>query len=131
MAITQIAAFPDEPQHTMTIAWGDKQVRLRLTWRQRLASWYLDIFELDDGEGGDAVAIARGRRVSPRWLPLLGLRPIGLPGDPVLVVDGGVGSDPFPRSELGVSVRKLLIDLADFPATAAAFPDLTVTIAGP
>lgn len=128
MAINQIAAFPEEPQHTMTITWGDKQVRLRLTWRNRTGSWYLDIFELDDGEEAGP-AIVRGRRISPRWLPLLGLRPVGLPVDPILLIDGGVGSDPFLRSDLGGAVRKLLVNVADFPDVPDTSPDLTITIA--
>lgn len=126
MAVSQIAAFPDEPQHFMTIAWGDRQVRLSFTWRNRTGSWYLDVFELDDTEVG--AAIVRGRRVSPRWAPLAGLRSVGLPQSPVLVIDGGVGSDPFPRSELGLSVRALLVDVADFPSPPDPL-DLTVTVA--
>lgn len=126
MASTQIAAFPDEPQHSMTITWGDRQVRARFTWRNRTASWYLDVFELDDGEEG--AALVRGRRVSPRWAPLAGLRVVGLPQSPILVIDAAPGADPFPRSELGQSVRALLVDAEDFPEAVVAFPDLTVVI---
>jgi len=127
LTISQIAAFPDEPQHLMTIAWGDRQVRVRLTWRNRTASWYLDVFELGDGEQTGA-ALVRGRRVSPRWAPLAGLRVVGLPQSPILVVDAAVRSDPFSRSELGRSVRNVLVDADDFPPVVVAFPDLLVTI---
>lgn len=123
----QIASFPDEPQHSLTVAWGDKQVRLRLTWRERVAAWYLDIFELDDAEG-EGAAITRGRRVSVRWGPLTGLRPVGLPSDPALIVDGGEGGDPYLRSALGDAVRLLLVGLDEFPTPDTGTPDLTVTI---
>jgi len=128
VAIEQIAAFPNEPQHPMTVTWGDRQVRLRFTWRNRTRSWYLDIFELDDGEEtGDA--IVRGRRISPQWFPLIGLRPVGLPQDPILIVDGG--PDPYLRSDLGEGVRALLVGLDDLPPVTVTSPNLTVTIQAP
>jgi hypothetical protein len=119
--------FPDLPQHTITTTWGDKQVRLRLTFRDRTSSWYLDIFELDD------TPIVLGRRVSPKFAPLLGLGLGGegvgtLPRDRELVVDGP--ADPYPRRDLGEVVQLILLTDAEVAAAQAANPptDLGVTV---
>lgn len=106
----QFVLFPDLPQFTETTTWGDRQVQLRLTFRSRTASWYLDIFELD------STPIVFGRRVSPRFAPLLGLGFGGeqLPRDRELFTDGP--TDPYARSDLGEILRLLLLsdeELAD------------------
>ena len=105
-----IPAFVEFPSHTMTITWGDRQLRIRFIWRERTASWYFDVFELGDDNATTGDAIVLGRRVSPRWIPLLGLIPVGLPLDVVAFVDAGIGSDPYLRSDLGDAVRLLLLD---------------------
>jgi hypothetical protein len=120
---TLIPAFVEYPQHWMTVAWGDRQLRIRQTWRQRNNAWFLDIFDLGDSTGDPNATgspIVLGRRISPRFAPLLGIVPEGLPLDPIPVVDGGIGSDPYARSDLGETIRLLLISRAEVAALRAA-----------
>lgn len=132
----QLAAFVDQPQHLQTITWGDAaaggvQVRVRLTWRERVAAWYLDLFEpAGVAEAGTASAvgppIVLGRRVSPRFAPLLGLVLEGLPSprEAFAFVDAPIRSDPYLRSDLGEVVRLLLLDDAEIAAALATLvPD--------
>jgi hypothetical protein len=143
----QVAVFPDLPQHVQTLTWGDVQVRVRFTWRQRTASWYLDIFETAGvAEAGVVGAlgapIVTGRRISSRWAPLLGLAPVGLPlsREVFAVVDGAVRSEPYRRSDFGASteqgtLRLLLLDEAEISAIVDLITDptdsLIVVLAGP
>jgi hypothetical protein len=136
----QVAVFPDLPQHTQTLTWGDRQVRLRFTYRQRLGSWYLDIFETaGPAEAGVVGAlgppIVLGRRISARWAPLLGLAPEGLPlsREVFAVVDGAVRSEPYRRSDFGASteqgtLRMILLDEEEIDAVADLITDPTATL---
>ena len=117
----QLASFPDYPQHTFTTTWGDISAKVRLTWRERLGSWYLDIFDEDDN------AIVTGRRVSPRFLPLAGLALVGLPDDVLPYIDAGVRSDPYQRSELGDSVRLILLAESEL-VQATVVDDVIVSV---
>ncbi len=118
----QYTLFPDLPQHTITTTWGDRQVKIRLTFRDRMSSWYLDIFELDD------TPIVFGRRVSPQFAPLLGLAFGGeqLPRDRELLIDGP--SDPYERSELGEIVSLILVSDAELAAIAPPPTDFDITV---
>jgi len=115
----------------MTVAWGGVQVRLRFTWRQRLGAWYLDIFELADvAEAGVAGAvgdpIVLGKRISPRWAPLLGLVPwpqLPPSREVFAVVDGLVGGDPYRRTAFGEAVRLLLLDEDEVTEAIGAIVD--------
>lgn len=126
----QIPAFVEFPSHTMTITWGNRQLRLQFIWRERLNAWYFSLFEPASGVVTDPVAvgdpIVTGRRVTPRWIPLFGLIPVGLPLDVFPIVDGGIGSDPYRRADLGGGpddpIRLLLLDEDEFPP--APDPDL-------
>ena len=123
---TLIPAFVEYPQHWMTITWGDRQLRARQTWRARTGAWYLDLFDLGDQTGDPNATgnpIVLGRRISPRFAPLLGLVPVGLPLDPIPVVDAGIGSDPYRRSGLGAEVRLLLVTKAEIRAIRTASTD--------
>jgi hypothetical protein len=107
----------------MTVSWGARQLRVRQTWRERTGSWYLDVYDLGDETGdptstGDPIVL--GRRISPRFPPLLGLVPEGLPLDPIPVIDAGIGSDPYQRSDLGEAVRLLLVTREEIDEAAAA-----------
>lgn len=119
------AVFDQLPQYTQTIVWGERQVRFRLTWRERTGSWYIDIFELDD-----VTLVVAGRRVSALWVPLTGLA-LGdsLARDRELYVIAGFGTDPFPRADLsqGGPVQLILI-LDDELPEVVEDPNLAVTV---
>ncbi len=133
----RIAVFPESAQHTQTITWGDRQVRLRLTYRQRLASWYMDVYELPgdavrglSGEVGDP--IVTGRRVSVRWPALLGLAPEGLPRtrEVLFLVVGPIRGEPYVRAELGAGIQLYLFGEDEIPAQSAGpASSLTVVLA--
>ena len=131
----QVAVFPEHPQHIQTLTWGDTQVRVRFTWRQRTAAWYMDVFEPADGTVPGAIfgdPIVTGRRISPRWAPMIGLSVEGLPliGEVLAVVDAPVGGDPYLRSDFGDLVRLLLVPESEIPAAAdPATASLTATMA--
>lgn len=120
-----IEVFNEIPQITQTIVWGETQVRVRLTFRERVGSWYVDIFEQDG-----TTPIILGRRVSPRWAPVeaYGLAD-RLSRTVVFVVDGPTGSDPYDRTEVQTDgpVRLLLVDLDEFPPDLVT-PALTVEL---
>ena len=119
----RVRSFPDLPQHTQTVTLGDAQYRLRLTWRERPAAWYLDILALDD------TLIVAGRRLSPQFSPTLGFVLESGP-DGLLYVRGTF--DPYPRQALGQT-----IDLFRFADSELTDPDppaddgVVVTLSGP
>lgn len=120
-----LAVFEQLPQHTQTIVWGERQVRFRLTWRERTGSWYIDIFELDD-----VTLIVAGRRVSALWVPLTGLA-LGdsLARDRELYVIAGIGADPFPRADLNQDGPvQLILILDDELPPVVEDPNLAVTV---
>lgn len=81
--------FHDVPSHRYTVALDGVQYEVRLVYRARTASWYLD---LRDEQGADLVL---GRRLSPGASPVSGLITNGPPGALV-----AFGADPYARNEL-------------------------------
>lgn len=81
--------FHDFPQHTYTVALDGVQYELGLTYRERTASWYLDLW---DEQGA---ALLRGRRLSPNWSPQAGVITGGPPG-----LLAAFGRDPYDRYEI-------------------------------
>lgn len=121
----QIATFQEFPQFSQQVVIGGVEMRLRITYRSRLASWYLDAFDLDDAP------IVTGRRLSPGFVPMLGLAletidPPALPEDVVWYV---VGPADYVREDLGDTLGLFIIDRADLPATPATGDAVTVTVA--
>ena len=110
-----LATFPAEPDTTQTVTLGDAQYRVRLYYRPRLESWYVDIFTLD------GVALARGRRVSPGWDLLTGLLG-GLPSGHLLIS----GDDPYDRFMLGERVRLTWYETSEVPTPAPSSLRITV-----
>lgn len=104
MAWERITTFYDQPQHRQTVTLDGTEYQIRLTYRRRLASWYMDLY---DAEG---TAIALGRRLSPGWSPINGVIAEG--GPPGLFLVKGV--DPYKRDE----VELYYIPLAQIPAPA-------------
>lgn len=101
-----LPAFPEAHEHSYQTELNGAAVRLRLTWQERTASWYLDLLNADTG-----AAIVTGRRVSPLRAPVAGLGLADVVGrDEVLVVDG---ADPYGRLDLADSLRMLLIEVTE------------------
>ena len=114
-----LPGFPDLPAHRLRVTLGARTYDLRLTWRERPASWYLDLWTTD------GTPIALGRRLTPGWDPILGL---GIEDSPD---DGGFllvrGPDPYQRSDLGGSLRLVWMDAAEMAAgVTAEDPGFTV-----
>jgi hypothetical protein len=91
-----LPTFTDVPQATYTVELAGTKYNLRLTWRPRLASWYMDVFDVDD------VPIALGYRVTPEsvWRKL--------------IPDGfflAVGPDPYLREHLGQTLLPMYVEV--------------------
>lgn len=110
--IGQLPAFPDQPEHTYTIALDGTTYRVRLVWRARSASWYLDLY------AEDGTALLLGRRVSAGWAPVASARE-GMP--PGLVY--ALGLDGYAQLDLGAALRLLYLSGADLPAPAPSAED--------
>ena len=116
--ISELATFPDLPQSTQTVTLAGVQYRVRLTWRPRTNSWYLDIYTLEE------VAIALGRRLSPGWGPLIGLLPEGAPAGLFYVR----GPSTYIQGSLGSDVKLLFYETADLPSAPVDSDPLTITV---
>lgn len=79
----------ENPSHRYTTPLEGVQYEFRLTYRDRTASWYLDMW---DAQGNLLLA---GRRLSPNWSPQRGMITNGPPGGLF-----AVGSDPYARDEI-------------------------------
>jgi len=90
-----LPAFPVQPQHTARVTLGDAEFTVRLTWRARTASWYIDLYDADGAE------LLVGRRVSARGSLWLGMRVPGLPDGELFVS----GLDGYARNDLGGKVE--------------------------
>lgn len=62
--IQQIHSAAVFSQFDLTMQLGPTKLRLRMTYRERTASWYLDIYELN------GTPLLLGRRLTPTWSPL-------------------------------------------------------------
>ena len=85
----RLPIFSEVPAHTYTIALDGVQYEIRLVYRARTASWYLDLRD----ENG--VELVLGRRLSPGSSPTGGVIVDGPPG-----VIAPFGADPYDRHEL-------------------------------
>ncbi|MFU8802627.1 MAG: phage baseplate plug protein [Bradymonadaceae bacterium] len=100
----QLRAFPNLPNHTMTVRLGGITFRYRRTYRPRLRAWYVDIFNQD----GNPVLI--GRRINPEW-SLQGSLPVEeIPG--IIFVRGPEG---YTREELGRDLVEIFIPTDELP----------------
>jgi len=81
--------FHEIPAHSYTVALDGVQYEVRLVYRLRTESWYLDLMD----ENG--LALLLGIRLSPNSSPNAGLIVTGPPG-----VLFAFGADPYARNEL-------------------------------
>jgi hypothetical protein len=119
----QISTFPNQPSSLQTVTLGGVSVRLRLTWRQRMQAWYLDMESLS------GTPMLSGARLSPGWGPGAGLMQ-GVAGAP----DGIFyvrGQDGYSRMDLGVNLILEWVSRAELEGAAPASSTndgLTVTL---
>lgn len=114
--------FPENPSNTSIQTWGDRQVRLRMTYRERMSAWYMDLFD------ADGVALAVGRRVSPSYAPLLGLGLEGfnLPRGRFLIFVGPV--DPYAKEALSDTLDGILLTQEEVDAAQSDTGTFETTI---
>lgn len=120
----KIATFQEQPQFSQQVAVGGLELRLRMTYRQRLASWYLDALDLDDAP------IVVGRRLSPGFPPFYGLalETIAPPALPAGVIWYVMGPENYVREDLGDTLTLITIGLAELPAAVATGDDVVVVV---
>lgn len=118
--ITATATFPNEPQHSEEITFGQVQVRARFSWRPRLQAWYLDLYDTDRNP------ILLARRLSESSDPTFGhALSAELDRDVFTLVQG---PSPYQREDLGARLMLLLIPRDDLPeGTTVTYP-LTITV---
>jgi hypothetical protein len=88
-------AIAELPCHDQVVTLGDAQYVVRLTYRQRCSSWYLDLFDSEEN------ALVVGRRISPGWPPFVALQIDGLP-DGLFIA---VGRDGYAEADLGTALQ--------------------------
>jgi hypothetical protein len=113
-----VATFADLPASRQVVTLGGVQYQLRLTWRDRTASWYADLWS------ATGTPIMLGQRLSPGWAVGLGLTPAGKP-DGVLLVRG---PSDYDRGTLGGAMRLVFYPTSELPASSEDDDGLTVTV---
>jgi len=104
-----LQAFPSLPSHVQTVTLGEMQYTVRFRWNERTASWYFDLRTIDD------TPVILGRRLSPDWMPLLGLTLDNEPSGHMFVR----GPDGYGRDDLGGDLLLIRYDLDDIPDAPA------------
>lgn len=117
MAIQVIRTFPEFPRNSQTVALGNRNFRLRFTYRGRTDSWYLDVFDVQNNP------IVLARRITAFWSPLFGVVDDEIPG--VLFV---VGPDDANRFDLGGRLKLLFVPFADLPEAVPVEDAPVITI---
>lgn len=121
----KIATFQEQPAFSLQTVVGLVEMRLRITYRQRVAAWYVDAFDLDSN------LIVAGRRLSPNFSPFLGLAletidPPSLPEDVLWIVRG---PSPYAREDLGDTLNLITLGLDELPPPETGADAVTVTVA--
>jgi hypothetical protein len=116
----QILTFrPQLPADQQAVTLGDATFTLQLTWRDRSAAWYADLWTA----AGDAIWL--GARVTPGWPLGGGLIAEGAP-DGLLLVRG---PSDYERADLGGSVQIVFYPTDELPD--AAVEDDGIVVAAP
>jgi hypothetical protein len=113
-----VTTYPELPAFIQTLVLGDVQYRLRLTWRDRTAAWYADLYTLD------GTAVWLGQRVSTRWALGFGLEPENSPEGLFIVR----GPDVYERANLGDTLEIVFYPEAEYPVFVPTAEAVTVTI---
>jgi hypothetical protein len=86
-----LSLYPSLPQHSGRVVLDGDEYLLTFTWRERPASWYVDVYD------ASGVALLVGRRLAAQGAPWLGFAVPGLPAGQLFVS----GLDGEPRLALG------------------------------
>lgn len=114
-----ITVYPALPSFRQSVTLGGTQYSLRLTWRDRPAAWYADLWT------AAGAPVWLGQRVTPGWPLGTGLEPVGKP-DGALMVRGPSGG--YNRHDLGQTVQIVFYPADELPAPATDDDGLTVTL---
>jgi hypothetical protein len=114
-----INVFPSNPCQSQVLTLGGAQYRLRLTWRERLAGWYADLWDAEDEQ------VWAGVRVCSSWALGFGLSPENRP-DGIFLVRGPTEAR---RQDLGVSQRLAFYGTDELPEIVEDDLGLVVTVA--
>lgn len=105
----QLSAYASRPSFIQTVTLSGAKYRLRLSWNERTAGWYMGLRKLD-GTG-----IIEGVRLSAGWCPLLGLSSADKPSGMFYVA----GPKEYVRADLGVSLQLRYYELDELPSVAS------------
>jgi hypothetical protein len=83
----RLTIFYDQPQHRQSVVLDGERWGIRLTYRERTRSWYMDLYDADDEP------VALGRRLSGDWFAVVTVVAEGGPPGGFYVV----GADPYER----------------------------------
>lgn len=114
----KLAVQPALAQHRQTVTLGDALYDVRLTWRERLRGWYLDLYD------ADGALLVGERRVEPGWGPLWALAIEGAPSVALVVI----GPTPYRREDLGGALQIVIVGADELPPDADASAGLTVEV---
>ena len=110
---SRLPLFHDVPAHSYSVVLDGVTYQIRMVYRERRRSWYVDIRDQD----GDPIVL--GRRLSPHWSPD---KDVSVDGPAGLLV--AIGPEPYGRH--GVDLWYYTTEeLAEF---AVAEDDLAVTV---
>lgn len=110
MATSILPGYPTYPRHSFVATLGEARYRFTLTWRERPASWYMDLHTQDGTE------LVLGKRLAPGWSPLAGAD-LGAHALPGLLYCRG--PDNYERLDLGDALVLVFVPQADIDAAAA------------
>ena len=116
MTTVNINVFPERASHVQRVELDGTIYRLRLIWRERLKSWYMDLYDRNDNE------LLLGMRLIPGWGPLFGIEreANGLPPGEFIV--SGAEIDNPTQEILGTNELRLsYIPFADLPGAPTDF----------
>lgn len=116
-----LTVHPRLPASRQALTLGDAKYSLRLTWRERTAAWYADLWT------AAGVPVWLGQRVTPGWALGLGLVPDNAP-DGILLVRG---PSSYERLDLGGAVELVFYATADLPVATTEDDGLTITLGAP
>lgn len=113
------------PVYDYTVDLEDVIYRVRLVYRERQDSWYLDLFDAADEP------LLTGKRLSANTALLAPYQIAGLPPGELMLVDVEAADDQAAIEatfdSLGYRHQLFYYDVADLPAAAVA-EELTITI---
>lgn len=112
-----ITTYAGLPASSQALTLGGTRYRLRLTWRERLAGWYADLWTQD------GVEVWLGQRVSAKWALGAGLGPEDAPQGLLLVR----GPDTYRRDDLGRSLQLVFYADAELPEPSSSALEITVS----